>query len=40
MSWLWHGFNPDPEKRRKQCYYEWNCVVCWLRTLFTILNLR
>ncbi|MCJ7573556.1 hypothetical protein MUO93_04755, partial [Candidatus Bathyarchaeota archaeon] len=40
MSWIWHGFNLDPEKRRKQCYYNWHCLVCWLRTLFAVLKLR
>jgi len=40
MSWLYHGLNRDPLKRQKQCYYEGHCLVCWLRTLFAILNLR
>jgi hypothetical protein len=39
MSLIWHGFNRDPKKRANQCYYEWNCLVCWLRTLAFVIRL-
>jgi len=39
MSCIWHGFNLDPRKREKQCYYEWHCLVCWLRTLAHVVRL-
>ena len=39
LSFIWHGFNRDKSKREKQCYYEWNCLVCWLRTLFAIIRI-
>ena len=32
MSFLWHGFNRDPIKRTNQCYYEWHCLTCFLRS--------
>ena len=38
MSCIWHGFNLDPRKRRKQCYYEWHCLVCWLRTVAFVVH--
>lgn len=39
MSFIWHGFNRDPRKRANQCFYEWSCLVCWLRTLAFIISL-
>jgi hypothetical protein len=40
LSFLWHGLNRDPRKRANQCYYEWHCLVCWLRTLAAVRRLR
>ena len=39
MSCIWHGFNRDPRKRGKQCYYEWHCLVCWLRIVAHVVRL-
>ena len=39
MSWLYHGFNNDPHLRAKQCYYEWHCLVCYLRTAAAIIKI-
>jgi len=40
MSWLWHGFNLDRRRRTNQCYYEWNCLVCFTRTVVAVMKLR
>lgn len=39
MSFIWHGFNLDPRKRTNQCYYEPNCLVCWLRLCAFVIRL-
>jgi hypothetical protein len=39
MSFLWHRLNRDPLKRAKQCYYEYHCLVCYLRLLAFVLKL-
>ena len=33
MSFIYHGFNLDPEKRRKQCYYSYHCLMCWIKII-------
>lgn len=40
MSWIWHGFNLDPMRRRKQCFYRWNCLFCYIRLLVRMIALR
>jgi len=40
MSFIWHGFNVDKEKRRSQCFYEWHCMVCFFKVLFVIVRLK
>ena len=39
MSFLWHRLNRDPRRRTKQCYYEYHCLVCYLRLLAFVVNL-
>jgi len=34
LNWIYHG------KNRKQCYYEPNCLVCMIRTLFVIIKIK
>jgi hypothetical protein len=39
MSFIWHGLSLDPEKRRKQCYYSYHCLVCWIKIIVMIIKL-
>lgn len=39
IEYIWHGFNLNHESRRKQCYYEWNCLSCFLRLCFLVIKL-
>lgn len=32
FKWLWHGSD------RKQCYYEFHCLVCWIKLCFFVLS--
>jgi len=34
FRWLWDRSD------RKQCYYEFHCLVCWIKLLLFVLKLR
>jgi hypothetical protein len=33
MSWIWHRFNLDKEKREGQCWNDYHCLVCYFKLL-------